>query len=146
MSDSSSLVSKSSMVYFICWSAVRLRTVGEDGPCEEPEDRRQRLPSAVVAGDDQVDVIGDVVGVADGDDRDAHLAGFDYRLGVGCGVCHDHELGVDVAGIERVGERAGHEPARDRDGARQLAELLYGYLAIVLAGVDDGVRGAQRRR
>lgn len=97
---------------------------------QEPVHKTDGESALVVAGDGHIHELEGRVGVAQGDDGDAHVRGLLDSLGVDSGVGDDQHSGFSVLSSDLVGEGTGGESAGEGLGAGVVGELEHSSLAI----------------
>lgn len=97
------------------------------------------MPTLVVGGDGNIDVLERGISVAEGDDRDVDIAGLLDGLGIGAGVGDDDQAGLLERTGDVVGERARGEATSDGLGAGVGGELEDGALAEGARGDDANI-------
>src|SRR5205807_931651 len=111
----------------------------QDLPRQEPIHGGQGPSTFVVRRDDEVDVAGLVVRIAQGDDRDADVQRLAESLLVRRRIGDDQHLGLDELREVRIREGARDEPAREDLRTDLLREQSRGLLAVLACGDDEDV-------
>jgi len=106
---------------------------------QKPVDQTDAVGSAVVARDDDVDVLQRAVGVAQRNHRDVNVAGLADGLVINERIGDDDQPWLTEAGLRVIRERTGAEAAVVAGGTDELGALDAGALAHVLAADDAHV-------